>query len=69
MTFNNPLKVIYYTWLCRKLDDTLHSGVAIDLRTHEEKILIETWKEKYIESESADHENDLSDDSHEKNHH
>ena len=51
-----------------KLDDTLESGVAIDLRTHEEKILIETWKEKYSEHEDEE-ENDEHTDWNEKNHH
>jgi hypothetical protein len=32
----------------QKLDGTLATGSPIDLRTKEEKILIENWKEKYI---------------------
>lgn len=30
-----------------KLDDTLTQGESIDLRTKEEKIIIEEWKERY----------------------
>lgn len=40
-----------------KLDETILKGIAIDLRTKEEKILIENWKEKYVKNEDPhDHE-------------
>ena len=34
-----------------KLDQTITHGKPIDLRTQEEKILIESWKEKYVKTE------------------
>ena len=34
-----------------KLDETITKGIPIDLRTKEEKILIENWKEKYVKNE------------------
>ena len=34
-----------------KLDQTITTGRPIDLRTKEEKILIESWKEKYTKTE------------------
>ncbi|MBC7498709.1 spore cortex biosynthesis protein YabQ [Candidatus Gracilibacteria bacterium] len=39
-----------------KLDETLHSGKPIDLRTQTEKIVIENWKSKYEKKESDEHE-------------
>lgn len=37
-----------------KLDDTLTQGVPIDLRTQEEKIVIEHWKTVYIKKETSE---------------
>lgn len=34
-----------------KLDDTLTLGKPIDLRTDEEKIVIDSWKSKYKKKE------------------
>lgn len=34
-----------------KLDETITKGIPIDLRTKEEKILIENWKEKYVKND------------------
>lgn len=39
-----------------KLDETLVHGVPIDLRTEEEKIIIEHWKEEYTVEEKKDDE-------------
>lgn len=44
-----------------KLDSVLHTGVPIDLRSTDEKIVIENWKEKNQKKESHgshDHEHD-----------
>ncbi len=38
-----------------KLDETLHSGSPIDLRTKSEKIVIENWKTKYEKKEDGEH--------------
>jgi hypothetical protein len=39
-------------------------GKPIDLRTKEEKILIQSWKEKYPKSESSDTDAHDADNSH-----
>jgi hypothetical protein len=38
-----------------KLDETLHTGKPIDLRTQTEKIVIENWKSKY-DAKADEHE-------------
>jgi hypothetical protein len=38
-----------------KLDETLTKGVPIDLRTQDEKIVIDTWKNTYSKK-STEHE-------------
>jgi hypothetical protein len=38
-----------------KLDETLHSGQPIDLRTPTEKIVIENWKSKYEKKKEDEH--------------
>lgn len=50
----------------RKLDETITSWAPIDLRTEDEKILIENWKETYekVEEHSDEHGED-----HEEKHH
>jgi hypothetical protein len=40
----------------QKLDETLHSGKPIDLRTKSEKIIIENWKSKYDKKPDDAHE-------------
>lgn len=40
-----------------KLDDTLTHGVPIDLRTEDEKVVIENWKEEYKEPHDEHGEN------------
>jgi hypothetical protein len=45
-----------------KLDETLHSGSPIDLRTQTEKIVIENWKSKY--EKKADNEDEEWHDDH-----
>ena len=44
----------------KKLDETVTTGIPIDLRTEEEKILIENWKDTYetYEDTHAEHEED-----------
>jgi hypothetical protein len=37
-----------------KLDETLHTGSPIDLRTPTEKIVIENWKSKYEKKNEGD---------------
>ena len=49
-----------------KLDQTITKGIPIDLRTKEEKILIENWKEKYIKKD--EHEEEGHDDHHDSHH-
>ncbi len=41
-----------------KLDHTITTGKPIDLRTKEEKILIESWKEKYVKTEESSDQED-----------
>ena len=50
----------------RKLDETITRWVPIDLRTEEEKIIIENWKETYEKPETHDEDGH---DEHEENHH
>ncbi len=51
-----------------KLDDTLMIGKPIDLRTEDEKIIIESWKSKYKKKEEHPPEwHDELEDSHKKN--
>jgi hypothetical protein len=54
-----------------KLDDTITRWKPIDLRTKEEKILIESWKEKYTKEDvHHDHDHDESEDMEdERSHH
>ena len=51
-----------------KLDDTLTVGKPIDLRTEEEKIIIESWKTKYKKKEDS-HDDDEHHEEHEEGHH
>ncbi len=48
-----------------KLDTTLSKGKSIDLRTPDEKIIIENWKTEY----SPHNDEDLPEDNHENKHH
>lgn len=50
----------------RKLDDTMTSWVPIDLRSEEEKIIIENWKEAYENPEERDEDEH---DEHQETHH
>jgi hypothetical protein len=47
-----------------KLDETLGQGKPIDLRTPNEKIVIENWKGKYSKGESDHEESNEHDDHH-----
>lgn len=47
-----------------KLDETMVRGIPIDLRTKEEKILIQSWKEKYKKSHDSDEIHEDSDHHH-----
>ncbi len=47
-----------------KLDETLGQGKPIDLRTQNEKIVIENWKGKYSKWESSHEESDNHEDHH-----
>lgn len=51
----------------RKLDDTMTSWVPIDLRSEEEKIIIENWKEAY-EKPAEEHGEDEHEEHEEKHH-
>jgi hypothetical protein len=51
----------------RKLDDTMTSWVPIDLRSEEEKIIIENWKEAY-EKPAEEHSEDEHEEHEEKHH-
>lgn len=47
-----------------KLDETLTIGKPIDLRTEQEKIIIESWKTKYKKKDEHEEWHDEHDDTH-----